>query len=752
MINPPSSQPAAAQGGHMGPPLRENGAEVGRSASGSTRYGARNETESGALALKSDKDHRLEACATGTPVPRPGKAEALETCTTSDSANLPLLQEGKIRTAGGDARPTALPPKILELALKRADLVRLYRRAVELAGRGRGQVAKKDFVKDYNLGAWPQLYAALGKTTWQTLDRWAAMLRETGDPMMLAPKWGERWRVKARSEITGSRRGVTPEQEKILLGHALLATRPPIKEAVANARRVMRARGINPPLSDRTLARVLEDFKERRYDQWVFYRKGEKALNDEVVPYLLRDPERLQVGDCLVADGHKFNFEILNPWTSKPQRMTLILFYDMRSNYPLGWEIMPTEDVQAIAAALRRAILRLGKMPLCVYLDNGRAFGAKYFTANLEESGLGGLFENLGMAYILAKPYHGQSKTIERFFGNCAEMERRFPSYTGTSIEKKPARLLRNEKLHQRLHTKITGDFVPTIEQAHRAVAGFFDDYVERPSIRSRYLKGKCPREIFEPGAGPGVDYGQLSELMMAEKTRSIRRSEISLPGLDGQKIIYRAPEFYGRKHQVIIRYDLQDRSRIWVYETSGEFICEARPATLVHPLARITGTAADREELKHELANQERLKKKTLGAARAFTESVIVPEGRALLESRGLVEAGSGFRVLGYRGGGTDLQPVPLRLPDMAAVEAEVEEAKRRQAAETVREAAGFWQRIQELPEQERYEELLKLEVAGRELPRDELSFMRYFEQTETYQVLGDYFDDRRLLFSLAR
>jgi len=646
--------------------------------------------------------------------------------------------------------------------LKRADLVRLYRRAVEAAGRGRGQAAKKDFVRDYNLGTWPQLYAALGKTSWQTLDRWAEALRETGDPMMLAPKWGERWRVKERSEITGSRRGVTPEQEKILLGQALNPNRKPIKEAVSEARRLMRARGLDPGLSDRTLARVLEDFKERHYDQWVFYRRGEKALNDDCVPYLVRDPERLQVGDCLVADGHTINAEILNPWTGKPQRMTLILFYEMRSNYPLGWEIMPTEQTQAIAAALRRAILRLGKLPLCVYLDNGRAFGAKYFSSNLAESGLAGLFERLGIQTIFARPYHAQSKTVERFFGNFAELERRFPSYTGTSIEHKPARLRRNEKLHQRMHVKITGNFVPSIEQAHLAVAGFFDDYAGRKSSRSRYLMGQCPREIFE--AGPGVDENHLSELMMTMEIRSIRRGEISLPGPDGP-ILYRHAELYGRKHQAMIRYDFQDRSRILVYETSGEWICEARAATLVHPLAKVTGTEADKQELKGELANQERLKKKTLAAARAFTEDVVVPETRRLLESRGLVEeAGSKFKVQSSK-------LLPLSAGDVEKIQREYEEIEStdiRSEGEgscatpvppgailelpaAVGEAELLFEGLERLADPDRYERLLELEAQNYVLPRRELAWQRYFEETEIYARQKDYFEERRAMLTVC-
>ena len=74
-----------------------------------------------------------------------------------------------------------------------------------------------------------------------------------------------------------------------------------------------------------------------------------------------------------------------------------------------------------------------------MYLDNGRAFRARFFRGvDLEQSGFEGLFARLGIKTIFAWPYHGQSKTVERFFGSFAELERLSPTYTGTSIEHKP--------------------------------------------------------------------------------------------------------------------------------------------------------------------------------------------------------------------------------------------------------------------------------------------------------------------------
>ncbi len=49
-------------------------------------------------------------------------------------------------------------------------------------------------------------------------------------------------------------------------------------------------------------------------------RDGEKALADKVEPYLKRDASLLEVGDVLVADGHRLNFQVINPFTGKTTR------------------------------------------------------------------------------------------------------------------------------------------------------------------------------------------------------------------------------------------------------------------------------------------------------------------------------------------------------------------------------------------------------------------------------------------------
>ena len=76
--------------------------------------------------------------------------------------------------------------------------------------------------------------------------------------------------------------------------------------------------------ADITFRRYAKWFKDNNYDKWILARDGEKALSDKVEPYIKRDASLLEVGDILVADGHKLAFQVINPFTGKPCRATLV--------------------------------------------------------------------------------------------------------------------------------------------------------------------------------------------------------------------------------------------------------------------------------------------------------------------------------------------------------------------------------------------------------------------------------------------
>lgn len=657
----------------------------------------------------------------------------------SASATLPAVVDRSPFPARRPATPPRQLPDPDAGALAKADLLRLYEAALRSAPQGRKGRAREEFIRAYNTGlAWPVIFGKIGSVSWKTLEQWKRAVREAGGDCAALVDTRGKWR---QGDLL-----IGPEQAAVVLACALRPNAPLIAEVVREAKAVMSARGIHNGFHETTYRRWLKKWAEENYDVWVWAREGAKAFNDKVARYIDRDYSRLNVGDVLVADGHVLNFEVINPWTGKPKRMTLIGWKDMKSNFVCGWEIMPTENTAAIGAALRRAILTLGKAPRVAYLDNGKAFRSRFFAGcqDFAEAGFTGLFERLEIKPLFAWPYHGQSKTIERFFGTFAELERRMISYTGTSIEKKPPRMRRGERLHRKLHEKLTGGETMTLEQAHRAVAAWLDEYHQRP--QRGHLDGLCPAEVFGPGRGEGVDPVALRHLMLACEIKQIRNGRIYLLGVE-----YTDPALFGRSHAVTVRYDLADRSSILV-EHDGEILCEAYQTKKIHPVASILGDAADREELSAEIAQKKREEKAASITTRAMLEADVIPaHQRMMARIAGDAGATDGH---GRPRTATDGRPNLRRLPapapvdeaTQAAIEAEVIEIERESAAMAAAEARGRLERMNEL---DRYEALLEMQAKGELIPADWQAFMSYFEKTPAYQVSADYYEERRAVFA---
>lgn len=639
-----------------------------------------------------------------------------------------------------EARPlAALTPRQERKALAEADLLRLYLEAAGLAKRGAVLQIKISFLAAYNRGAagpYPQLFEVLGLVTFKTIERWAVKAKKVqqkgGDLVRaLAPRHGDHLRGLRR---IGGREGKLEDlmrtpQGKILLAWALSPNRYNKAQVIFNARSAMRQRGIQDNESDATYKRFLDDFEARKNHIWIYSREGKQAWNDQCAFYIERDYDLLEVGDCLVADGHILDFESINPYTGKPKRMTLITFYDMKSNFPCGWEIMPTENTQAIAAALWRAILALGKLPTCVYLDNGRAFGSKYFTGDLKQSGLDGLFKRLGIQTIFAWPYHGQSKTVERWHLILKEFEKHAPTYVGGSIDEKPPRLNRGEREHRKMWERLTRGAVPSLLQTHRGLAAWLDEkYNPRPQPRG-HLKGKSPLEVFMAGKGPGIDPNELHFLMLSQTVRTIHRRGITHRGKD-----YYAPELYGRRHPVMIRYDLIDSNYILVYEEDGTLLCKAEVMTKVHPIARTTGTEAHQEELKRQTELKKHQEKEASSFCRMLSETLVQPETEAHFARLGLSPEGA---------------PTPKKLPRPAPLSEGEKEQIAADAAAASRKMQTEKDRLEEMkfrPDSQRYLELLQYKVQGGQLKSDDNLFVFYFRKGEEYSALKDWFEAKDL------
>src|SRR5574344_776151 len=465
--------------------------------------------------------------------------------------------------------------------------------------------ADQKFIELYNTGMLhEEIFNIIGRVSYGSLYRWKALLSYNQDWTALVGQYKYSTRKEYRTTLN-------EEQIKIFLKILLSPNSFSIGKSIGLTKHILAERGFEILPKDVTFRRYAEWFRDNNYDKWILAREGQKALKDKVEPYIVRNASLLKSGQVLIADGHTLNFQVLNPFTGKPCRATLIGFLDWKSGGLVGYDIMLEECTQSIASALRNAILHLDHIPDFVYQDNGRAFKSKFFNGDkkFEELGFTGIYQKLGIKPVYATPYNARAKVIERFFLDFQEgFEKLMPSYIGTNIENKPAYMKRNEKLHKQIHEQ-KANFIPTMEQAIVLIEEWLKYKHAQPCTNA---KGLTIQEVINEVEKQNIDESQLDDLMMAQEIKSIGRN-----GIRFLKADYFDEALYGIKGQTIIKYNLFDLSTIKVFTLKGEYICKAKRVTETHPLANQMGDIKDIEDYKHKIEKQAKLRRKTIKAVK---------------------------------------------------------------------------------------------------------------------------------------
>lgn len=519
-------------------------------------------------------------------------------CSKSYEILVTSLEESvKEKITSGKEKSTQLatlsyivPEEQKKLALAKYDLIKKWDEFRQ--DKKNKTVAGKDFIDAYNHNLiCKELFNIVGKVGIGTIYEWHKKLRINNDDwhcLINNYTFGEKTKKSNLSE----------EEKSELLKNLLHPNQLNIGKAIKYTKMALTQRGFKNFCCDLTYRRFANNYKNEHYNIWIEAREGNKALHDKVLPYITRDISKLEVGDVIVGDGHRLSFFVINPYTWNQIRPLMVAYQDWKSGGFVGFEIMFEENTQCIASALRNSIINLGKVPKFVYQDNGKAFKAKYFI----ENGLTGLFTNLGIQPIYAKPYNAKAKPIERLFRELQDScEILMPSYTGASIVKKPAQLKRNEKLHKEIH-KVK---IPTLEQVTKFIEHWMEKYHYAQSCP--HEKNKTIGEVLTSGKGEGVNIETLDDLMMVREIKNIYRN-----GILFLKNNYYDEALFGYKGKVIIKYSLFNLSSIKVFKLNGEFICEAKRVEPVHPLANYLGEAKDIEDLKQRMKIKKNLEKKT--------------------------------------------------------------------------------------------------------------------------------------------
>lgn len=292
----------------------------------------------------------------------PELQQKLRECETKSTAIVPL-----------NYKPPVITDKARQTANHRMNIVK-----AALEHRNKYPTIKQadaEFLDLYNSGLYlPKAYEFLGSISIGTLRRYIQAYKKTGNAESLIPQY----KITKQGEYNSI---LDDNMKKVLLALLLHQNKFGYNTAIRLAKQVLIKKGYDEDAlpSNITFKRFAEHFRKNNYAEWVLRREGMKAYHDKVEPYIERDISKIEVGDVLIADGHVLNFQVINPFTGKPTRATLVGFLDWKSTALVGYEIMMTENTQCIASALRNAIINLGIIPKVVYQDNGKAFKSKFF-------------------------------------------------------------------------------------------------------------------------------------------------------------------------------------------------------------------------------------------------------------------------------------------------------------------------------------------------------------------------------------
>lgn len=472
---------------------------------------------------------------------------------------------------------TVIPEKAKNKALLKVDLINLWLEFRQNSSLKKS-VSDLRFEELFNSGLIGEnIHKTLGSISIKSIYRWHKAYTQAGN----------NYEVLADGYNYGSdntiKTSLLPIEKYLLLKFMLHQNKYKLADAYELIVVQLKAMNVINIASESAYRRVWNYVCKNYSDIVTYSREGLKAALDNKLPYLTRDKNLLDVGDVLVADGHVLDFMIKNPKDGKAQRATLIGFLDWKTWNLCGYELMFTENTQSIASALRNSIIFLGKMPKVVYIDNGRAFKNKAFGGQkLQECGVQGIYEKLGIKTAFSKPYNGRSKVIERFWEELTNsFAKLMPSYIGNTIENQPASTKRNEKYHK----CIQSSYVPTISE----VKSMLEIWLNNVYRKRLSENGLTIAENFANGKGNGVNVDLLDDLMMASEPRTVGRNGVKL-----FSDWYYAPQLTGLKTKVIARYSMFDLSYVKIYSLNNEFLCKAERLESVHPMAGLLGSPKD--------------------------------------------------------------------------------------------------------------------------------------------------------------
>lgn len=337
-------------------------------------------------------------------------------------------------------------------------------------------------------------------------------------------------------------------------------------------------------------------------------RYGEKYYYDNYQTYTLRDPESVSAGEVFVGDHHVFDLFIYVFQNGKYKwvRPWVTAWMDMRSRKLVSWTVNLSPCTDEIIAAFANAALdpAIG-LPREVYLDNGRDYCSHKFggTGNrgkkltpeqqavlIEEGKLTAtLMDRLKINTHFAIVENARAKVIEREFRNVVEwFSKTMPTYCGRTQKERP------EDLEKKL--KQPDKYGMSLEEFRKVFSDWAKNVMNKQVSQGKGRENECPDQTFMRTRLPvrTADPSVMRLFFM----RSTNPFKIGRNGITFRGIQYYSTgtALFKRGQSVYVRYQEEDISKIWLYNTKDEFLGE------VEKLEAIAGINEEPEVLAAEM------------------------------------------------------------------------------------------------------------------------------------------------------
>lgn len=321
----------------------------------------------------------------------------------------------------------------------------------------------------------------------------------------------------------------------------------------------------------------------------VFYREGENAFND-ARPSMDRDRHDINSNDIWFSDHHLMDIAVKNK-TGKVVRPWLTIFFDARSNRVIS---IILRDKSADATVIKQC-LRIGMeqngVPNEVYFDNGKDYREKSFSKDFPYS----IVNQVGIGSIYATPYHGQAKTVERFFRTLEDRFCKFfPTYLGKDAKQRPEQV-------RVLLEKLAG-IAPDIDDFMKKLNDFIQEYNNTPS-KGKNMDKRCPDQVYYENLKVKKEIHDKDALRILCGTFEERK--VGKNGIQFQNRKYYVSTLLNHQgEKVMINYDPYNLDELKVFDMEMRAICIA-PAKVVTPFRKTTQEDYREAKKEHKKARQ---------------------------------------------------------------------------------------------------------------------------------------------------